>query len=360
MAFLSADIRYQRVYSDQKFSVAMWTVPHKIPTGKDDKFPLHCHFEESAVNVTLPKSFQFKCFAVRCLIVFDDYFSADSRTYKELTSLECYSGDLEEYHSRRWNFKEKRRQKLAAEEKDLRQEWERRRSIINKIKHLIPTPSIDDSVGSGKQENTAADTTVDQQPPKDLEYLSKVINLKRAYVQFSTDEERTEIENVKRHFTVELDKFECNMRKYYIVGGVYHVNLVKQPPQPKILRDGAVLRIIEGKDHLQNWPYLETYEPPAVKATGPVKQPTDDDDEDAENTPEGWFSSKNSNKKNYFVNLVKIKIKYILLSQTLMKVNSPPPPRKGYHSYWNVTNCLISVVFDTKKIYCFDNKEAIK
>lgn len=272
----------------------MWTVPHKTPTGKDDKFPLHCHFEESSVIVTLPKSFQYKSFAVRCLVVFDDYFSADSRTYQELESLECCVGDLEEYHSRRWNFKEERHQKLAADEKDLRQEWERRQSIINKIKHLIPAPSIDDPAELEKQEEDAAaeQTTVDQQPPKDLEYLSKVINLKRAYVQFSVDEERTEIENVKRHFAMQLAKFECNMRKYYIVGGVYHVNLVKQPPQPKILRDGAVLRIIEGKDQLQMWPYLETYEPPAVKATGPVKQPTDDDDDEAENTPEGWFRTE--------------------------------------------------------------------
>lgn len=129
-------------------------------------------------------------------------------------------------------------------------------------------------------------------PPKDLEYLSKVINLKRAYVQFSVDEERTEIENVKRHFAVELDKFECNMRKYYIVGGVYHVSLLKQPPQPKVLRDGAVIRLIEGKDGLQRWPYSETYEPPTIKASGPVKQPTDDDDEDAENTPEGEFEAE--------------------------------------------------------------------
>lgn len=292
MAFLNADIRYQRTSSDQKFSLSLWTVPHKIPTGKDDKFPLQCHFEESAVTVTLPKSFQYKSFAVRCLVVFNDYFSADCRSYQELESLECCAGDLEEYHNRRWNFKEERRQRLAEDEKDLRQEWERRRSIINKIRHLIPTPSIDDSNESVAQEEDAATElgTIDQQPPKDLEYLSKVINLKRTFVQFSADEERTEIENVKRHFAVELDKFECNMRKYYIVGGVYHVNLLKQPLQPTILRDGAVLRIIEGKDQLQIWPYLETYEAPTTKATGPVKQPTDDDDEEAENTPEGKLS----------------------------------------------------------------------
>ena len=75
------------------------------------------------------------------------------------------------------------------------------------------------------------------------------------------------------------------MRKYHIVGGVYHLNLLRQPPQPKILKDGAVLRLILGKDCLQMWPYSETYEPP-INKTGLVKQPTDDDDEDVENIPE--------------------------------------------------------------------------
>lgn len=76
------------------------------------------------------------------------------------------------------------------------------------------------------------------------------------------------------------------MRKYQIVGGIYHLNLVKQPPQPKQLKDGATLRLIIGKDSLQMWPYSETYEPP-TPGSGFIKQPSDNDDEDVENTPEG-------------------------------------------------------------------------
>ena len=75
------------------------------------------------------------------------------------------------------------------------------------------------------------------------------------------------------------------MRKYHIVGGIYHLNIVKQPPQPKLLKDGAMMRMIIGEDLLQEWSYFETYQPPTV-AGGHVKQSADNDDEDMENTPE--------------------------------------------------------------------------
>ncbi|XP_065214023.1 dynein axonemal intermediate chain 7-like [Planococcus citri] len=282
MAYLDLDVMFYKECNDY-FTNLIWTVLDKPKQGKDDKFPLSSNFGDLGVIVNLPKFFYRKPIVVRCLWTTQDYFSEDCPSHKEKNLPEEHIGDFHQYHKRIWEQEEMLRIK-QQEDMNTQLEKEKALNLFNKIKHLIPSTS---------KENLFSETkppTEETEKSKDIS-LKKLVHLKKSPSQKQIDIDRHEIERFKQYFVVDLEKFECNMRKYNIVGGVYHLELIKQPPQPKLLKDGAVLRMIIGADELQRWEYLETYEPPVVK-TGTTKQSTDDDDEDAENTPEGKLLSK--------------------------------------------------------------------
>lgn len=282
MAYLDLDVMFYKECNDY-FNNLIWTVLDKPKTGKDDKFPLSSNFADLGVIVNLPKFFYRKPIVVRCLWTTQDYFSEDCRTWKEAELAEEHRGDLYQYHRRIWEYEEMLRIK-QQEDINTQLEKEKALNLFNKIKHLMPSSSKEDLLQETKP------PVEESNKPKDIS-LKKLIQLKKSPSQKQMDVDRQEIETFKLHFAIEVEKFECNMRKYNIVGGVYHLELIKQPPQPKLLKDGAVLRMIIGADELQRWQYLETYEPPAVKVST-TKQSTDDDDEDAENTPEGKILQK--------------------------------------------------------------------
>lgn len=289
MTYFSTDIMY---YSEcnKYFRKALWTVLEKSRTDKDDKFPLICNFEEYGVTIQLPKVFAYKLFAVRCLVMLNDYFSADCRTSKDIKPPTDYILDFYEYHQKQWQKNETLRKQQQEEEAIIKKEMEKRQSIVNKIRYFIPTGSKDNTIDAKMciNESNITDVNVERRESqlKDTEYLSKCINSKSVHSRVEHENDQNDILEIKKHYVVQLDKFECSMRKYSITGGVYNLDLVKQPPQPKTLKDGSVIRMIIGDDNLQKWHYLETYEPPTVKF-GKVKQLADDDDEDTENTPEG-------------------------------------------------------------------------
>lgn len=276
MAYLDSDVMFYKTCNDH-FNNFMWTVLDKPKTGKDDKFPLACNFSDVGVIVNLPKNFHRKPIVVRCLWMLQDYFSENCRTWMEKPLPDEHRGSMYQYHQRLW---EKLEEIWVKQEEDMNAQLEKEKklNLFHKIKYLMPSSSKDNLLES--------EAIIEETDKSKEASLSKLVQLKKSPSQKTIGEDRQEVEQLKEYFTVEKDKYECNMRKYNIIGGIYHMQLLKQPPQPKQLKDGAVLRMIIGKDGLQHWEYLETYEPPTVKA-GATKQSTDDDDEDAENTPEG-------------------------------------------------------------------------
>ncbi|KAJ4443307.1 hypothetical protein ANN_04975, partial [Periplaneta americana] len=62
------------------------------------------------------------------------------------------------------------------------------------------------------------------------------------YWYFITDEKQAE---VKSYFQMELRPHELNLRKYYILGGVYHIDLLQQPPQPEELHNDCIITVRE-------------------------------------------------------------------------------------------------------------------
>ena len=50
---------------------------------------------------------------------------------------------------------------------------------------------------------------------------------------------------MKAQLQVDLKPHELNQRKYLVLGGVYHLDLIKQPPQPILLADQTEFTVRE-------------------------------------------------------------------------------------------------------------------
>lgn len=271
MTYLDSDVMYYKECNEH-FSILVWTVLDKPRTGKEDKFPLMCNFADVGVTANLPKTFLRKPIAVRCLWMVNDYFSEDCRTFEQNRLPTLYECNFLQYMERKWKKVEKLQAK-KEEDINMQLEKEKKLQLLNKIKYLIPSSSKENVMDNL---NVVANADkIGDESDKDKKTLSDLI----------IEEDTNEIKEIKEHFSIELRTFECNMRKFNVIGGIFHLELLKQPPQPKMMKEGAMLRMIIGVDDLQKWHYSETYEPP-VKG-GATKHSTDDDDEDAENTPEG-------------------------------------------------------------------------
>jgi hypothetical protein len=48
---------------------------------------------------------------------------------------------------------------------------------------------------------------------------------------------------LKLQYYVDLKPHELNLRKYMILGGVYHIDLLQQPPQPQKLHDNSTITV---------------------------------------------------------------------------------------------------------------------
>jgi len=48
---------------------------------------------------------------------------------------------------------------------------------------------------------------------------------------------------VKLQYCADLKHHELNLRKYMILGGVYHIDLLQQPPQPQNLHDNSTITV---------------------------------------------------------------------------------------------------------------------
>jgi len=48
---------------------------------------------------------------------------------------------------------------------------------------------------------------------------------------------------VKLQYCADLKPHELNLRKYMILGGVYHIDLLQQPPQPQNLHDNSTITV---------------------------------------------------------------------------------------------------------------------
>ncbi|XP_018377094.1 PREDICTED: axonemal 84 kDa protein-like [Trachymyrmex cornetzi] len=254
--------RYTNI-SDQ-ISCSIWVliklpIPLKQVTEKDRK-SIEVYFKEIELTVKMPLDIDCYCMAIRALWVKYDHYSDSSSSYtmpklpEEYESI--YTTDFLTYCQNEYNTKLKIREE-QVEGRRLR--LEEKNAILEKMENppvLVPTKPERKGKQQKKPERMQGAKRLEQeQESEQLPYLPtpNEIILQRE------DETRKEIR--KLLFT-RCEKTEINLRKYRILGGVLHIDLVYQPPQPKDIRRDIMLTTLQIPKELKSVSFYKPYKAP--------------------------------------------------------------------------------------------------
>ncbi|XP_028046208.1 axonemal 84 kDa protein [Monomorium pharaonis] len=253
--------RYTKI-SDE-ISCCLWAliklpIPLKQVTEKDRK-PIEVHFEEIELTVKMPIDIDCYCMAIRALWVKYDHYSDSATSYiipklpKKYESL--YTMDFFTYCQNEYNAKLKIREE-QVEGRRLR--LEEKKAILERMENP-PAPMPTNPERKGKLQKKpgiqGAKRPEAEQESEQLPYLPTPDEI----ILQQEDETRKEIR--KLLFT-RCEKTEINLRKYKILGGVLHIDLVYQPPQPKDMRKDIMLTTLQIPKELKFVPFYKPYKAP--------------------------------------------------------------------------------------------------
>ncbi|KYQ54968.1 Axonemal 84 kDa protein [Trachymyrmex zeteki] len=254
--------RYTNI-SDQ-ISCCIWVliklpVPLQQVTEKDRK-PIEVYFKEIELTVKMPLDIDCYCMAIRALWVKYDHYSDSSRSYimpklpEEYESM--YTIDFLTYCQNEYTTKLKIREE-QVEGRRLR--LEEKNAVLEKMENppvLVPTKPERKGKQQKKPERIqGAKRPEQEQESEQLSYLPTPDEI----ILQREDETRKEIR--KLLFT-RCEKTEINLRKYRILGGVLHIDLVYQPPQPKDMKRDTMLTTLQIPKELKSVQFYKPYKAP--------------------------------------------------------------------------------------------------
>ncbi|XP_043528428.1 dynein axonemal intermediate chain 7-like isoform X1 [Frieseomelitta varia] len=229
---------------------------------------IEIEFEEMKLTIKMPSDFDCHQMAIRGLWFAYDHHSVEADSYR-MPSLPDYlfdlwnpSLDLLEYSAREHAEKLRLREE-QAEERRLR--LEEKKAILGRMEYPPVSPRRDKRKKGKKTKGHSAKnyesefeaTLATMLPSKSelLPYLPTPGEIIRE------TEEKAMSESKKLLFT-RCEETEVNLRKYRILGGVFRVDLLYQPPQPKDLGKDKYLTTLELPKEPKFVPFLRSYETP--------------------------------------------------------------------------------------------------
>ncbi|XP_075210339.1 dynein axonemal intermediate chain 7-like [Lycorma delicatula] len=268
------------------FILGLWTEiinPH--PWNYEPVAPT-VDFSQIGVSLQVPYQLAKEYYVIRVLWVKYNHYSDISMTWNSKPLLPEYNRDLftlnfEEY--------EQKQQLKKMIEEELRIQREREKSKRKK-RHTKTTtePEV-----MAQNETTTKPTTeplpvetesglkeIPEQERKEKESKEKTeitdntevitpvtatVNLQRSPSEILLENEENLKTILKEYLKTEVKEKEINMRQRIVLGGVFHINLLEQPSQPKILPDRTILTIIHGEPKIRHLDYYEVYVPPPPK-----------------------------------------------------------------------------------------------
>ncbi|XP_031775407.1 axonemal 84 kDa protein isoform X6 [Apis florea] len=238
---------------------------------------IEIEFKEIKLRIKMPSDIDCHCMAIRGLWLAYDHYSIGSNSYwmsklPELFDLWNPTLGLFEYSVKEYDEKIRIGEE-QAEGRRLR--LEEKKAILEKLEYPS-VPRIDRRKRVRKQKRSS---------PKDHQtefesMLTSILPSKSELLPYLPTpneiilerEEKAMLESKKLLFT-RCEKTEVNLRKYRILGGVFRVDILYQPPQPKDLGKDTYLTTLELPKEPKFVPFYKPYETP---------QP----DPDSERTPE--------------------------------------------------------------------------
>ncbi|XP_006623978.1 axonemal 84 kDa protein-like isoform X2 [Apis dorsata] len=238
---------------------------------------IEIEFKEIKLRIKMPSNIDCHRMAIRGLWLAYDHYSIGSNSYwisklPELFDLWNPALGLFEYSVKEYDEKI-RISEEQAEGRRLR--LEEKKAILEKLEYPS-VPRIDKRKRAKKQKKSS---------PKDHQtefesMLTSILPSKSELLPYLPTpneiilerEEKAMLESKKLLFT-RCEKTEVNLRKYRILGGVFRVDILYQPPQPKDLGKDTYLTTLELPKEPKFVPFYKPYETPRS-------------DPDSERTPE--------------------------------------------------------------------------
>nr|XP_018902246.1 PREDICTED: protein CASC1-like [Bemisia tabaci] len=328
------------------FILSLWSVLKLPRSSNDDRPSPTIDFPDCGVNIQLPPQFSQSFIAVRTLWLKYNHFSDLSRSWNKPQVSFDEEDDLFEFTNKKWEETEKIRKEIEEEEIKQEIERQKLLFVKKKSKHQPPSSEASDSLKtfrlsdktfskdilladieklaesqspmndgsenefdltksapkSGEQSPSSEKAAqldlanVDSlskgldSPPseanddvKEIEYpASPVSQRAKSPNQIWAEKEEMKAERLREALTLELDEKEINLRRYVVLGGVFHLDLLQQPSQAQQLANKCYLTLLTGPQNIQPINYLELYEPPAPSQDALLQTKTSSEEEEHE------------------------------------------------------------------------------
>ncbi|KAI4476007.1 hypothetical protein M0804_013932 [Polistes exclamans] len=203
-----------------KLPISIKDIPDK------DRKPIEVHFKEIELTIKMPLDIDCYCMAIHLLTFCSNEYETKRRIREE------------QLEGRRLRLEEKK-------------------AMLRKMENPVPAMTIKldrrGRKGGGQYGRTKRPESEQETEP--LPYLptpNEIILLKEEEIR----------KEVRKQLFTKCEKTEINLRKYKILGGIYHIDLVYQPPQPKDMRRNILLTTLQIPKELKHVPFYKPYKAP--------------------------------------------------------------------------------------------------
>nr|KAF7425112.1 hypothetical protein H0235_007550 [Vespula pensylvanica] len=239
-----------------KLPISIKEIPEK------ERNSIEVHFEEINLTVKIPPDIDCYCMAIRGLWLEYDHYSDIGTSYvmPEIPEEYQMKMDLVTFCSEENETKERIR---AEQVEGRRLRMEEKKAMLWKLENPAPVVPIKLD-RRGRKAGNQYGRLKRSEPEQEVEPLP-YLPTPNEIILSKEEESRKELR--KLLFT-KCEKTEVNLRKYKILGGIYHIDLVYQPPQPKDMRRDIFLSTLEIPKELKHVPFYKPYKaPPPIPPT---------------------------------------------------------------------------------------------
>ncbi|OXU23252.1 hypothetical protein TSAR_012797 [Trichomalopsis sarcophagae] len=231
--------------------------------AEKDKKAVEVAFEEVGLTITMPLDLDCYCTAIRVLWLGYDHYS-DQATSFDLPRLPdeyLMNTDLLTFCQR----EHERLSEIREEQREGRQQrLEEKRAMIRRIVNPPASAVTADKASKhegrkgGKKAGQSKSKASEPEPEPELKPLPHLASPEEIVLQ---REEEIRKESKRLLFT-RCKKTEINLRKYAILGGLYRIDLINQPPQPKDMRRDIYLTTLQLPKELEFVKFWRPYKAP--------------------------------------------------------------------------------------------------
>ncbi|XP_074031121.1 dynein axonemal intermediate chain 7 isoform X1 [Leptinotarsa decemlineata] len=262
-------------YKNEDINLSIWLrvqLPIPLPNPRRPPKPrVDVSFPEIGMQVLLPITVDCENMALRAMYLKYDHLSDSCQTYHMTEAPPHYRLDLPESTRREWRIRQK--YKYDHRDKKRKPGTPLLEHVDSSISERALAKKEEEKKEAAEEEPTefASDEEIPVVPYKKLDPTSS---------EFAVSLEGKAYMDAKRSLMVKVHGNILNLRKYAILGGVFHLDLLFQPPQPQdfVTTDMTITCLYLPKK-LEHVPFSVIYNPPVPPESGVKRLPEEIEEE---------------------------------------------------------------------------------